>query len=89
MNIHVSNLHLNVIEADLQRLFAPFGEIKSIEIVRDKLTNRSRRIAFIEMPIGKDAQKAILNLDGTSILGKAIIVTEIQYNPAFGSFIQH
>lgn len=89
MNIHVSNLHLNVIESDLQRLFAPFGETRTIQLVRDKLTNRSRRIAYIDMPIPKEAEKAILNLNGTTVLGKAISVTAIQYNPSFGSFIQH
>ena len=74
MNIHISNLSLNVVESDLQRLFASFGEINSVELVRDKLNNRSKGRAFIDMPVEKEGQKAILNLNGTDMMGRQITV---------------
>ena len=76
MNIEITNIHLNVIEADLRRLFTPFGEVNNVELVRDKWNNRSTGHAFVNMPVPKQAQAAILTLHGTVLAGKAIAVTE-------------
>lgn len=77
MLIEISSLHLNVTETDLQRLFIPFGEISSIEILRDRLNNRSRGKAIIEMPLEKQAQKAVTSLNGIMLLGRLIKVIMI------------
>jgi RNA recognition motif-containing protein len=76
MNIQITNLHLNIIENDLQRLFAPFGEVRAISILRDKLNNRSRGRATIDMPVNRQAQNAIVSLHGTILAGKLINVSE-------------
>ena len=75
MIIEISRLDLNVIETDLRRLFTPFGEISSIEIVRDRINNRSKGKAVINMPVKKQAELAALSLNGTLMSGKSIIVT--------------
>jgi RNA recognition motif-containing protein len=80
MNIHITNLNLNLIEVDLQRLFTPYGEVKTIELVRDKLNNRSRGKAYIDMPIEAEGRKATMNLHGFQFAGKTIIVIEVPYN---------
>jgi RNA recognition motif-containing protein len=85
MNIHVSNLNPNLLESDVQRIFSPFGEIKSLELMRDKLNNRSKGRAFIDMPSDKEGRKAITNLDGTEIMGKVITVSELKYDPGFNA----
>lgn len=85
MNIHVANLSLDVIESDLHRMFTPYGEVKSVALIRDKLNNRSKRRAFIDMPQEKEAQKAITNLHGLEIKGKIISVTEVKYDPTFST----
>jgi RNA recognition motif-containing protein len=79
MNIHVTNLNLNLIESDLRRLFAPFGEIRSVELVRDKLNNRSRGRAFIDMPVEKEGQLAILSLHGSQFAGKILLLTAVSH----------
>lgn len=84
MNIHVTNLSLNVIETDLQRLFTPFGEVKDIRIIRDKLNNRSRGRAFVDMPVDKEAQNAIAGLNGTSFSGKVIALAGVPYEEESG-----
>ena len=86
MNIHVANLNLNLIESDLQRMFSPFGEVKTINLVRDSLNNRSRGRAFIDMPVEKEGKKAILNLNGMEIKGKFIVVSEIMYDPGYSTY---
>ncbi|MGN6164257.1 MAG: RNA recognition motif domain-containing protein [Flavisolibacter sp.] len=82
MNIHVTNLNLNLIESDLQRLFTPYGEVKSIELLRDKLNNRSRGSAFINMPVDKEGEQAIINLHGFHFAGKTIAVAKVSYDGA-------
>lgn len=82
MQIHVSNLHSNLIESDIQRLFTPFGEVDKVTLMRDKLNNRSIGRAFIEMPVQKDAAQAILSLNGNEIRGKRIVVKKVVYDPA-------
>lgn len=76
MNIEITNIHLNVIESDLRRLFTPFGEVRTVELVRDKWNNRSTGRALINMPVEKQAQTAIITLHGTMMGGKSIAVTE-------------
>jgi RNA recognition motif-containing protein len=73
--IQLANLHLNIIETDIQRLVTPFGEINSIEVVRDKLNNRSRGKALVDMPVKNEAEKAIVGLHGTVVSGKSLVVT--------------
>jgi RNA recognition motif-containing protein len=86
MNIHVANLNLNLIESDLHRMFAPFGEVKTVNLIRDSLNNRSRGRAFIDMPVEKEGRKAILNLNGLEIKGKSIVVSEIMYDPGMSTY---
>lgn len=75
MNIQITNIHLNIVEADLRRLFTPFGEVTTVELVRDKWNNRSTGRAVISMPLEKQAKSAILTLHGTLLGGKPITVT--------------
>lgn len=75
MTIQITNLSPNLIEADLQRLFTPFGEIASVEIKRDKLNNRSQGSAHVDMPVEKEAMKAISSLNGLNLGGKPLLVT--------------
>ena len=86
MNIHVANLNLNLVESDLRRMFSPYGEVLSVALIRDKLNHRPRGTAFIEMPVDKEAQSAILGLNGQHVNGKAIKVKEVEYDPTLGSY---
>ena len=76
MNIYVSNLSFNVEDEDLRSYFADYGEVSSAKVITDKATNRSRGFGFVEMPDNAAAQKAIQELDGATVDGRAIKVTE-------------
>src|SRR5215510_5997518 len=76
MNIYVSNLSFNVEDEDLRSYFADYGEVSSAKVILDKATNRSRGFGFVEMPDNAAAQKAIAELDGATVDGRAIKVTE-------------
>jgi RNA-binding protein 39 len=75
MNIEITNIHLNVIEADLRRLFTPFGEVAMVQLVRDKWNNRPTGRALVQMPVDKQGQAAIVTLHGTVLAGKTITVS--------------
>ena len=76
MNIQITNVNLHIIEADLRRLFTPFGEVSAVQVIRDKWNNRSMGKALVDMPVEKQAQTAILTLHGTVLAGKVIAVTK-------------
>ena len=74
MNIYVSNLSFAVRDEDLREYFAEYGEVSSAKVIMDKVSNRSRGFAFVEMPDDAAAQKAIQELDGAMVDGRSIKV---------------
>lgn len=76
MNIQIYNLSLHTEDRDLRRLFSSFGNVTSAEVVKDKLSGRSKRNGLIEMPIDSEARQAILSLNQTMLDGKLVHVTE-------------
>ena len=76
MNIFVSNLSFATTEDELRTEFASFGELTSVNIIKDRMTNKSRGFGFVEMSTKEDAEKAIAALDGKSVNGRNITVAE-------------
>jgi RNA recognition motif-containing protein len=83
MNIQIYNLSRNTSDADLRRLFSPFGVVNSAEVVRDKLNGRSKGNGVIEMPVEREARQAIASLDKTVMDGKNISVSELNLPPSW------
>ena len=76
MNIYVSNLGFNVQDEDLKEFFAPYGEVTSAKIINDRETGKSRGFGFVEMSDDEAAKKAMAELDGATVEGRAIKVME-------------
>ena len=74
MNIYISGLSYGVKDADLNDLFAEYGEISSAKVIMDRETGRSRGFGFVEMPNDAEGQKAIDELNGVEFDGKVIAV---------------
>lgn len=74
MNIYVSNLSYSVQDDDLRGFFEEYGEVASAKVIMDKFTNRSKGFGFVEMSDDTAAQKAIAELDGGIVEGRAIKV---------------
>ena len=47
--LYVGNLSYNVTSATLEELFAPFGAVRSAEVIQDRDTGRSKGFGFVEM----------------------------------------
>ena len=76
MNIYVSNLSFNVTDEDLKEFFTPYGEVSSAKVIMDKFTGKSRGFGFVEMSDDEVAKKAIAELDGGTVDGRTVKVTE-------------
>ncbi|MBI1343796.1 MAG: RNA-binding protein [Terrimonas sp.] len=76
MNIYVSNLSFNVQDEDLRSYFEDYGDVSSAKVITDKFTQKSRGFGFVEMANDEAAQKAITELDGATVDGRAIKVAE-------------
>jgi len=74
MNIHVSNLDVNVTTEQLIGLFKQHGEVKTAEVVRDVFTGQPRGFAYVEMPDDANAQAAINELNNFQLNDRAISV---------------
>ena len=49
MNIYISGLSFSANDADLNNLFAEYGEVSSAKVILDRETGKSRGFAFVEM----------------------------------------
>lgn len=76
MNIYVSNLSYAVEDEDLMSYFAEYGIVNSAKVIMDRFSNRSKGFGFVEMPDDEAAKKAIAELDGAMVDGRAIKVAE-------------
>ncbi len=81
MNIFVGSLPFSSEEADLRESFEAYGEVDSVKIITDKFTGRSKGFGFVEMPNDEEAQKAIDELNGATVQGRAIVVNKSEPKP--------
>jgi len=76
MNIHVGNLSSEVTGEELREEFTAFGEVKSVTLVKDKHSGRSRGFAFVEMPSKSEGQAAIDGFTGQTLKDRTLDVSE-------------
>jgi len=76
MNIYVGNLSGEATEDDLRQAFAAFGQVESVNLIKDRFTGESRGFGFVEMPSKDEAQKAIDEMNGTDLKGRTLNVNE-------------
>ncbi len=74
MNIYIGNLSYGTTEETLKTLFAKFGEIASVKVIKDRFSGRPRGFGFVEMPSNSEADQAIKALNGNRIDGNNIKV---------------
>ena len=72
MNIYVGNLSRQTTEDDLRQAFAEFGQVESANIITDRFSGESRGFGFVEMPSKEEAQKAIDEMNGKDLKGRAV-----------------
>ncbi len=81
MNIFVGSLPFSLEEADLRNSFEEYGAVNSVKIITDKFTGRSKGFGFIEMENDDEGQKAISELNGSTVNGRTIVVSVSEPRP--------
>ena len=87
--LFVGNLPYETMEQDLEALFGQAGQVETVTVMRDRMTGRARGFAFVEMASDDDAQKAITQLNGHQLGGRALTVNEARpqaARPSGGGF---
>lgn len=74
--LFVGSLSWDTTEETLKEFFAQVGEVEEAKIIIDRFKNRSKGFGFVTMKSEEDAQKAIEELNGKELDGRAIVVAE-------------
>ena len=75
-NIYVGNLPYRATNEELKEMFEQYGEVASARIITDRETRRSKGFGFVEMSDEASADKAISELNGADMQGRALRVNE-------------
>jgi len=76
MKLYVGNLSYETTESSLREMFAEHGEVTSAALVMDRETGRPRGFGFVEFAESSAANAAITALNGKSIDGRDLNVSE-------------
>jgi len=75
-NIFVGNLNFGATEGAVRSLFEAYGTVDRVNIVTDRDTGQARGFGFVEMSVNADADRAIAELNGRELDGRALNVNE-------------
>jgi cold-inducible RNA-binding protein len=76
MNIYVGNLSYEATEEDLKQAFGAFGQVESVNIIKDRYSGESKGFGFVEMSSRAEAESAIEDLNGKEMKGRMLKVSE-------------
>ncbi len=74
--LFVGSLPYEVTSEQLEEMFAAAGTVDSATVITDKFSGRSKGFGFVEMSTDEESDKAISELNGKEISGRAIVVNE-------------
>jgi len=76
VNIYIGNLSRETTEGELRQAFEAFGQVTSVNIIKDKYSGESRGFGFVEMATKSEAQAAINGVNGTTLGERTLSVNE-------------
>lgn len=74
--LFVGGISWDTSEEALAQAFAQAGTVASAQIIKDKMTGKSKGFGFVEMSSAEEAQKAIELFDGKELDGRTLTVNE-------------
>jgi len=75
-NIFVGNLSFTATEDGVRSMFEAYGAVERVSIVTDRDTGQPKGFGFVEMTNDAEAEKAITELNGTELNGRALTINE-------------
>jgi cold-inducible RNA-binding protein len=85
-NIFVGNLNFGATEDAVRSMFEAYGTVERVSIVTDRDTGRAKGFGFVEMSVNADADRAIAELNGRELDGRALNVNEARPKTERSSF---
>ena len=79
--LYVGNLPYHATEDLIAQHFGSSGEVKSVNLMIDRMSGQSRGFCFVDMGSADAAQKAIDDLNGKDFAGRALRVDIAQERP--------
>ena len=76
--LYVGNLPFHATESLISDKFSACGEVRSVDLVLDRVSGQSRGFGFVEMATAEGAQKALSELDGKDFEGRTLRVDVAQ-----------
>ncbi len=74
--LYIGNLPYSANQQTLQDAFGKCGTVDSVNVIMDRQTGQSKGFGFVEMSSSAEAQKAIQEINGSSIDGREVKVNE-------------
>jgi RNA recognition motif-containing protein len=76
--LYVGNLAFSTTEDAIRNAFTPFGEVTEVKLMLDRDTGDSRGFSFVTMADPQAAAKAVSQMNGHMLDGRALRVDEAQ-----------
>lgn len=73
--LYLGNLSYEVTESDLEELFKGVGSVRSVEIVYNRRTHRSKGYGFVDMMGTDEAKRAVEVLHDQFFMGRKLVVS--------------
>jgi RNA recognition motif-containing protein len=73
--LYIGNLSYDASESDIEELFKGVGPVRSVEIVYNKHTHKSKGYGFVEMLRIDEAKRAVEVLHDQHFMGRQLIVS--------------
>lgn len=83
MDIYVGNLPYSCTEEELGDLFAAFGPVKRVTIIKDRETGRSKGFGFVVLEDESQVEGAIEAINGSELGGRVLKANGSEPKPRF------
>jgi RNA recognition motif-containing protein len=77
VKIYIGNLIYNMTEAELGKMFTPFGKVLNTHIITDQYTRQSKNMGYVEMSVKEQGKRAIIALNGKKVHNRELVVREV------------
>ena len=74
--VHMRDMHRKIFDV----VFAEYGDVASVKIIKDKFSGRSKGFGFVDMQNDDAGETAIKNLDGKEVNGRNLRVNKAHSN---------
>jgi cold-inducible RNA-binding protein len=83
-NIFVGNLSFGATENGVRAAFEQYGTVDRVNVITDRDTGQAKGFAFVEMANNEEGDRAIDELNGAEMDGRAMNVSEARPKPEGG-----